>query len=93
MGTLFNQPVRKWLEYNDQDIINFIEQIQEISKKTKLSVDQIINIYEIKELTRKNDLFVQNGDIHDEQMAGIGELFKKLNESVEGLANAIENNS
>lgn len=79
MGTLFNQPVREYYAIDKRKTLNFIEQVKEISKETGLTEELVIKAFEIKEMERKNDLFVVNGNIHDEQMAGIGELIKELN--------------
>jgi hypothetical protein len=91
MGTLFNQDPRKSLHIEDKEIINEIEILKKIASKTKLSIDQVIKISEIKQLERKNNLYVSNGDIHDEQMSGIGLLLDKIDSSLERLAIAVEN--
>lgn len=90
MGTLFNQPVRQRVPVTEANLTNFIESLKKMAKQTGLSIDQIIKAAEIKEKERANDLYVSNGDIHDEQMAGIGELLNGINTNLERLAKAIE---
>lgn len=75
MGTLFNQSPRLEREYYELGSIN---DIKELAEKTNLSFDQVVNALHFLELRRKNDLYVSNGDIHDEQMAGIGLLLQQL---------------
>ena len=40
-------------------------------------------------MERANSLYVANGDIHDEQMAGIGELLSELNSSISEIAESL----
>lgn len=91
MGTLFEQKPREFLHIDEKAIINEIETLKKIASKTKLSIDQVIKISEIKQLKRKNNLYVHNGDIHDEQMSGIGTLLEKIDSRFERLAIAFEN--
>jgi len=91
MGTLFDQPIRQSLYIEEQDILNYIEILTKISTKTKLPLDQVIKIAEIKQLERRNNLYVSNGDVHDEQMSGLGDLLNKIAANIERLANAAEN--
>ena len=43
------------------------------------------------ELKRKNDLYVNNGNIHDEQMSGIGKELSKLCSSLDDAVEEINN--
>jgi hypothetical protein len=76
MGTLFEQQPRKFLELDELDIDRFIEEVKTIKKKSGWTVDQSLKAREILESKRKNDLYVIDGDIHDEHMAGFGELIR-----------------
>lgn len=91
MGTLQHQEPRKFHSINKEDIITSIETLKKIASQSKLSIDQVIKIVEIKELERKNDLYVANGDIHDEQMSGIGYLLEEISSNLKQLAYAVEN--
>jgi len=64
--------------------------VKELAKKHKLTTTEIINGLKVLELQRRNDLFVANGDIHDEQIAGIGEEFQGISSSLREIAEAIE---
>lgn len=91
MGTLFNQSPRKYQHKCDANtIINEIETIKSIQTKTGLTYDQVIDTYNMLELRRKNDLYVANGDIFDEQMSGIGSLLESFVDAYI-LANIEEN--
>jgi hypothetical protein len=83
MGTLFEQPQRKTLYTNDSDILALIEDVKTISKKTGWSVDQVLRAYEIKETERRTTFMVQNGDIHDEQMSGLGKLIQEMTSALQ----------
>lgn len=78
MGTLLNQPERNYREVEFKDIMNEISRIKAVSARCDLSIPNIIKIIEILETRRRNDLFVANGDIFDEQMSGFGELLKEI---------------
>lgn len=89
MGTLFNQEPRPFRIITTEDVISFIEDMQKISKKTKLEINEVIKVVEILELRRKNDLFIDDGDTFDEQMSGIGEIMNELVENLISISNAI----
>ena len=86
MVTLFSQQPRNYLDVNADKIEDFLDIVSKLSEKYKIPTNEIIYSFEVLELRRKNDLFVQNGDVFDEQMAGFGELLKDLNEAVETIA-------
>lgn len=89
MGDLFNQQLRSRRK-TDGKIIDFIkDDVIEVAKKTGLNYDQVLKAYEILELERRNDLYVDNGGIQDEQMGGFGGLFQDLNTLILGLSNNI----
>lgn len=83
MGTLFNQPERDHKRIRNKDIEAFLQDSQELAKKHKISITDVINAAKVLELERKNDLYASNGDIFDEQMSGIGELLQNLISSLE----------
>jgi hypothetical protein len=78
MGTLFHQEPRNWRSITESDIKEHIEMIKQLAKETKLTVDQVIKVEELLELERRNNLYVSNGDIHDEQMQGLGEILQEI---------------
>jgi len=82
MGTLQDQPPRNSYHYDlDLAMRDFIE----ISKKHKVPVETVIEANKVMELERRNKITVNNGDIHDEQMAGFGDIFIQMAEAIEGL--------
>ena len=85
MGTLHNQPGRNYKRISDEDISQFIEDVQNFVAGSDLSADQVLKCYEIKELQRRNDLFAANGDIWDEQISGIGECLDRISNAIEEI--------
>ncbi len=90
MGTLFNQKERPTLNTGSDHLIDYIEILKNVSKVTEVPLSDVIKAAEVKELIRKNDLYVINGDIHDEQMQGLGELIKSAFAISEGCPSALE---
>lgn len=60
------------------DVTNEIEEMKKIALSTDVSLDQVIQVRAILEQERRNNLYKTNGDVFDEQMAGIGELIGAL---------------
>lgn len=88
MGTLFDQPPRNYRSVKRSDIEDFLKEVIDISKKLKLDVPIVLEAYKIKEMERRNDLYVANGDTFDEQMSGLGRILEELNDS---LSEIVEN--
>lgn len=87
MGTLTNQPPRNKLDIDSAEMMRAIRFVEDNSTG-EFTPRDIIEIGKMLEMRRANDLAVMNGDIHDEQMAGIGERFDQLIIALEGLNNA-----
>lgn len=85
MGTLFNQPERKLFRVSTDHLDSFLKDITSLSKKHGIPVSDAIAAARVLELERQNDLYVSNGDIFDEQIAGIGELLEKISSAIEQL--------
>ena len=87
MGTLFEQPVRRTLDVNSVDIENFINQISgySFSPDHSISISEMIKIVEVLEYRRRTDVMIENGNIFDEQIAGIGELLKSIADSLNDI--------
>ena len=79
MGTLFNQPARELKRVTDEDLFNELVALNQLRIKTFTgSMQEIIATKHMLELQRRNELFVTNADILDEQLAGIGDLLVRL---------------
>jgi hypothetical protein len=90
MGTLHNQAPRESRDI-DLSIANmFFDEVSELSKKHKMTKQDVIEGLKVLEMRRKNNLYVDNGDTHDEQMSGIGDEIAKIAHSIKDLAFAIE---
>jgi acetoin utilization deacetylase AcuC-like enzyme len=88
MGTLFRQEPRNHLRVETSDLDEFVSSAVKLAQKHKIHVCDVIAAGRVLELSRRNDLFVNNGDAFDEQIAGIGELLQKLSDAVESLKKA-----
>lgn len=75
MGTLFEQRPR---DFKTQDADQWIDYVKDLAKKNKMPIGEVIEILKVAEMYRQNTVYVANGDIHDEQMAGFGELLREL---------------
>ncbi len=91
MGTLYTQAVRKDEEIYGEAIDNFFEKVLRLAKKHNIKEQDIIEGLKVLELKRKNNLFRNNGDIHDEQMAGMGKEIQSISTALENIAEAINN--
>ena len=90
MGTLYDQQPRDYRYVSIKDVGGFLEEASELVKKHKVSVSDVIEAHKVLELKRRNDLYVANGDIYDEQMGGIGKEIQKVADSIEKLSESIE---
>ena len=85
MGTLSNQETRNHIRVEASALDEFISSAVKLAQKHKIHVSDVISASRVLELSRSNDLYVNNGDAFDEQIAGIGELLQKLSDAVESL--------
>ena len=89
MGTLYDQQPREDKSVSIKDVDWFLEEVSELVKTHKVSVSDVIEAYKVLEQKRRNDLYVANGDIYDEQIGGIGEEIQKVADSIEKVADSI----
>lgn len=92
MGTLFNQQPRQFRDINFNEIDSFLNDIAELAKKHKMEKKDIIDAYKTLELKRQNNLYVENGDIYDEQMSGIGKILQEISSNLARMVELSENN-
>jgi hypothetical protein len=85
MGTLFKQEIRSQRYVEESDLDEFLSSAVKLSQKHKIPVADVISASRVLELKRRNDLYVNNGDAFDEQIAGIGELLQSMSQAVESL--------
>ena len=52
--------------------------LADIAKESSLPIETVIEAARVLEMKRANDLQVANGDIFDEQIAGIGEVLQQI---------------
>ncbi|WP_324172285.1 hypothetical protein [Sulfurimonas sp.] len=90
MGTLYDQEPRDYKRVEISRVNYFLDEVSELATKYKMERKDIIEAFKAVELARQNDLYVANGDIHDEQMAGIGQAVQEIGERLHQIADAIE---
>ena len=85
MGTVFDQPRRESLEVNEEEFTEAIQSLHRVAKKCKISLDQATEIWHVCQLKRANDLAVANGDVHDEQVAGIAGILQDIESNLRSI--------
>ena len=78
MGTLHDQKPRNYKTVISQDAKDLIDEILDVAEATNVSFDEALRVYELLEQKRKTDCFVDNGDIWDEQISGIGQILERI---------------
>jgi len=91
MGTLYNQQEREYRNINKNEAGIFFEDMLSLAKQYKLTNQEVISGLKVLELRRQNNLYVNNGDIHDEQMSGIGKELSGVSSSLDAIAESITN--
>lgn len=87
---LGKQPARQSFR---TDLSEFLTEVVEHAKKTKVSVADVIAAKHAIELQRQNDLAYQDGDFRDEQMGGLGDRLTELVNALSELAGGIRDTS
>jgi len=66
-----------------------------VAREANITFDQAVAVWRIMEQARRNNLAVENGDVHDEQMAGMYEAVCVLSDSMvtglDSMATALNN--
>jgi len=87
MGKLLNPDDRsQYLYIEDPEI----KDIKDLSEKHGLTILETVEILKFLEIKRGNSLFLSNGNAHDDQMMGIGELLTSLNKNVKSLVTILK---
>ena len=86
MGTLFQQSNRGNPDNEESDIKFLLSNLKQLSEEENLTDDQIIELLKAAQLKRRNDLYRDNGDAWDEQIAGIGEILQSISNSLRIIA-------
>lgn len=82
MGTVFQQPVRDRLSISHDDILMHVHELTSVAETAGVSLDQVVAVWRVLEMSRANDLAADNGDIHDEQMAGFAGILETVSEGI-----------
>jgi len=82
MGTLRNQPPR---DHFHQDLDSLLTELGAIGNKHNINIATAIEAKKALEFERQNNITVQNGDYHDEQMAGLGDILERISGAIESV--------
>ena len=78
MGTLFHQIDRNEFKVSKNSVEKLLTDALHIATKHQVSVNTVIEVYNVLEIRRKNNLYLWNGDNFDEQMAGFGKILQTI---------------
>jgi hypothetical protein len=76
MGTLYEQAPRRWHEVEEPEIDEFLSTVIRLAEKHGISVSDVIAASRVLELARQNNLYIEDGDAFDEQLAGLGRILE-----------------
>lgn len=86
MGTLFEQEARKMYPVEKRHLLDASDMIIKISQEKNLDPCIVAELYKTEVLNRYITCYVNNGNIFDEQMAGIGKILQNISDSVAKIA-------
>ena len=78
MGTLYDQPPRGLKSISLEKVENELKFLIEIADRNEVDLQDVISVANLLEKERATNAYIENGDIHDEQMMGIGEILERL---------------
>lgn len=94
MPTLGSQPERLRHTVDYATLVWRIEILKELAKAYNLALADVIAIYVAEIQAAKIQAYVDNGDIEDENLAGLGDIFaagfSELREAIEKLASVTD---
>lgn len=88
MGTLYAQPERNSKRVSANALDSFLETSVKLARKHGITVTEVLAAARVLEMERANDLYVANGDVFDEQIAGIGEELQKVASAIEKIGDS-----
>lgn len=78
MGTLKNQTIRAKFKVLSTELSYEIEHMQALCVEHEIELSEAIALLQVLEYRRRTDFMIDNGDRHDEQLAGFAELIEKF---------------
>jgi hypothetical protein len=87
MGTLFSQSPRIYHEVDYKDLQSETEELLSLAKEYSITLDQAIAIRRVLEIRRTNQLYINDRDTWDEQIAGIGEILQRVATNLDDFFN------
>ena len=92
MGTLFQQLNRSKYDNEEYNINSLIADLKDLEENEGFTKDQAIEFLKVAQLRRRNNLYRNNGDAWDEQIAGIGEILQSISNSLNIIADKMNDN-
>ena len=86
MATLYDQPPRQDKSVSMENVSQFLKEVLKLAQEHNIHASDVIDAYKVMELSRQNDLYVANGDAHDEQIAGIGQAIQSIASAIDTLS-------
>ena len=60
------------------ELADYLDSVIEVAKASKLTIGVLVEAAKVLEMRRANNLMAANGDIFDEQIAGIGDVLQRI---------------
>ena len=92
MGTLFNQLPRKRHTVEIRHLMAAADDIKTVAEESGLTTETVAEIYKAEALNRITECYIENGDVKDEQLMGIGEILEEIAGSIRAVAEAVNTN-
>ena len=89
MGTLYDQPPRDHHHVTGEQVAATLRFCKQLAHDEEVALADVITIAAVMERTRSNNLYAQNGDCHDEQIAGIGQELANIGAQMEAVSGAL----
>ena len=83
MGTLYDQPSRG--NHDGANQSELLSTLKMLMDEHDMSMDNAIEFMKVLEMNRQNNLYRNNGDAWDEQIAGIGKIMENISASIRSI--------
>ena len=85
MGTIYDQPPRGLKTVNFENVENELQALIYIADNNEVDLKDVISVAHLLEKRRATSAYIENGDIHDEQMSGFAEILEDLAKNINCL--------
>lgn len=88
MGSLFEPTSRSRHAFDEIEVEKFIKPANALAKKLNISLMEVLE--PLKFQKRRNKVYVNNGNIFDEQMMGFGEMLKEFVQKIDFIITKVD---